>query len=54
MAPVYADHPYALIPSPAFQDSKDEKGPVEPDMFCRVASEMAMVHNMAIRGLNSI
>ncbi|KAF6802232.1 WD repeat-containing protein [Colletotrichum sojae] len=52
MTPVYADHPYALIPSPAFQDSKDEKGP--PDMFCRVASEMAMVHNMAIRGLNSI
>lgn len=27
---------------------------IQPDMFCRVASEMAMVHNMAIRGLNSI
>ncbi|KAL0935613.1 uncharacterized protein CTRU02_210204 [Colletotrichum truncatum] len=53
MAPVYADHPYELIQTPKFQASQDEKGS-EPDMFCRVASEMAVVHNMVIRGLNSI
>ncbi|KAJ0163196.1 hypothetical protein CTA2_3366 [Colletotrichum tanaceti] len=50
----YADHPYALIPTPAFQNSQNEKETSEPDMFVRVASEMALVHNMAIRGLNSI
>ncbi|OLN85425.1 hypothetical protein CCHL11_07994 [Colletotrichum chlorophyti] len=53
MAPFYADHPYALIPTPAYQSSQDEKRS-EPDMFTRVASEMALVHNMIIRGLNSI
>ncbi|TQN68871.1 hypothetical protein CSHISOI_06608 [Colletotrichum shisoi] len=50
----YADHPYALIPTPTFQNSQNEKDAPEPDMFVRVASEMALVHNMAIRGLNSI
>ncbi|KAL2177306.1 uncharacterized protein P884DRAFT_277564 [Thermothelomyces heterothallicus CBS 202.75] len=51
MAPVYADHPFALIPTPGFlARSRNE----EPDMFDRVASEMALVHNVIIRGLNSI
>ncbi|KAI5459693.1 hemerythrin HHE cation binding domain-containing protein [Mariannaea sp. PMI_226] len=47
MAPVYADHPFALILTPAHQED-------DPDIFSNVASEMALVHNMIIRGLNSI
>ncbi|TDZ16495.1 hypothetical protein Cob_v010730 [Colletotrichum orbiculare MAFF 240422] len=50
---VYADHPYPLIPTPILQDFQNEKT-TEPDMFARIASEMALVHNMIIRGLNSI
>ncbi|KAH6890659.1 hemerythrin HHE cation binding domain-containing protein [Thelonectria olida] len=48
MAPIYADHPFALISTPAHATED------APDVFCRVASEMALVHNMIIRGLNSI
>ncbi|KAK1671153.1 hemerythrin HHE cation binding domain-containing protein [Colletotrichum godetiae] len=54
MTPVYADHPYSLIPTPTYQKSMSEKDVTEPDMFTRIASEMALVHNMIIRGLNSI
>ncbi|KAK4120480.1 hypothetical protein N657DRAFT_692966 [Parathielavia appendiculata] len=51
MAPVYADHPFPVIPTPVFlAKSKNE----EPDMFDELASEMVHVHNMMIRGLNSI
>ncbi|KAH6669653.1 hemerythrin HHE cation binding domain-containing protein [Plectosphaerella plurivora] len=53
MAPVYADHPFALIPTPLFQ-GKEESGSFQPDMYERVASEMACVHNMILRGINSI
>ena len=50
MAPVYADHPFSLILTPISlaQDS------ATPDMFDVMASEMALVHNIIIRGLNSI
>ncbi len=51
MAPVYADHPFSLIPTPIFL-AKDSQA--TPDMFDELASEMALVHNVMIRGLNSI
>ncbi|KAK1971086.1 hemerythrin HHE cation binding domain-containing protein [Colletotrichum sublineola] len=51
---IYADHPYALIPTPTYQTVQNEKDAPKPDMFTRIASEMALIHNMAIRGLNSI
>ncbi|GKT42888.1 uncharacterized protein ColSpa_03069 [Colletotrichum spaethianum] len=51
---IYADHPYALIPTPTYQASQNEKDAPEPDVFSRIASGMALIHNMAIRGLNSI
>lgn len=51
MAPVYADHPFALIPTPIFL-AKDSQ--TTPDVFDELASEMALVHNIVIRGLNSI
>ncbi|KAL0765392.1 hypothetical protein CaCOL14_012141 [Colletotrichum acutatum] len=56
MAPtcIYADHPYSLIPTPTYQNSTSEKDVTEPDMFTRIASKMALVHNMILRGLNSI
>ncbi|KAL7755652.1 hypothetical protein ACKLNR_014179 [Fusarium oxysporum f. sp. zingiberi] len=47
MAPIYADHPFPIIPTPGHKEAA-------PDMFSRVASEMALIHNMIIRGLNSI
>ncbi|RNJ52299.1 hypothetical protein D7B24_003901 [Verticillium nonalfalfae] len=53
MANVYADHPFPLIASPAYEGKKLSKA-FEPDMFERVAGEMACVHNMIVRGLNSI
>ncbi|KAG7113023.1 hypothetical protein HYQ44_009127 [Verticillium longisporum] len=53
MADVYADHPFPLIASPAYEGKKLSKA-FEPDMFERVAGEMACVHNMIVRGLNSI
>ncbi|KAK4032003.1 hypothetical protein C8A01DRAFT_41560 [Parachaetomium inaequale] len=50
MAPVYADHPFSLVPTPLFlaEDSQ------ATDVFDELASEMALVHNIIIRGLNSI
>ena len=70
MAPVYADHPFSLIPTPVFLANNDAKvhnldmpapsivpttNPLlQPDMFDKLASEMCLVHNMLIRGLNSI
>ncbi|GKT64227.1 hemerythrin HHE cation binding domain-containing protein [Colletotrichum tofieldiae] len=51
---IYADHPYALIPTPTYQNSQNEKDAPDPDVFVRIASGMALIHNMAIRGLNSI
>ncbi len=51
MAPVYADHPFSLVPTPIsrLQDSQ-----AASDVYDELASEMALVHNMIIRGLNSI
>jgi hypothetical protein len=51
MAPVYADHPFSLISTPIFL-AKDSQA--TPDVFDELASEMALVHNIVIRGLNSI
>jgi hypothetical protein len=51
MAAIYADHPYPLIPTPtSLKLGKGEK----TDIFDDVASTMALVHNMMIRGLNAI
>ncbi|KAA8893695.1 hypothetical protein FN846DRAFT_1003962 [Sphaerosporella brunnea] len=44
----WADTPFALIPTPIYQ------GEDKTDSFVRGASEMALVHNCIIRGLNSI
>lgn len=53
MAPIYADHPFPLITTPVFAAlSKDPN--YKPDEFDYNASEMANVHNMIIRGINSI
>lgn len=70
MAPIYADHPFPLLQTPVFlANNKGEKvcnpshptamyflrlTTTQPDMFDKIASEMAHVHNMLIRGLNSI
>lgn len=51
MAPVYADHPFNLISTPIFLANKSQTTPTVLD---GIASEMANVHNMIIRGLNSI
>ncbi|RXG41058.1 hypothetical protein VDGE_30738 [Verticillium dahliae] len=40
MADVYADHPFPLTASPAYEGKKLSKA-FEPDMFERVAGEMA-------------
>ncbi|KAM0270067.1 hypothetical protein ACHAQH_009536 [Verticillium albo-atrum] len=53
MAPVFADHPFPLIASPTYEGRKRSQD-FKPDMFERVAGEMACVHNMIVRGLNSI
>ncbi|RFU80058.1 hemerythrin hhe cation binding domain-containing [Trichoderma arundinaceum] len=45
-----ASQPFPLITTPTSQLRNGEK----PDQFCRCASEMANVHNMILRGLNSI
>ncbi|KAB5542425.1 hemerythrin HHE cation binding domain-containing protein [Coniochaeta sp. 2T2.1] len=45
-----ANHPFPLINTPISQLPAG----TEPDAFHRCASEMACVHNMVIRGLNSI
>ncbi|CAK7210093.1 hypothetical protein SCUCBS95973_000675 [Sporothrix curviconia] len=49
MAPVYADHPFSLIPDP-----RPEGVNTVDDMFDDVATEMACVHNCLIRGINAI
>ncbi|KAK3906060.1 hypothetical protein C8A05DRAFT_30129 [Staphylotrichum tortipilum] len=51
MAPVYADRPFSLISTPIFLANNNDR---QPDMFDKLASEMSLVHNMLIRGLNSI
>ncbi|KAM0329540.1 hypothetical protein ACHAQA_004849 [Verticillium albo-atrum] len=51
--PVYADHPFALISSPTFE-GRQRSEDFNPDIFERVAGQMACVHNMVVRGLNSI
>ncbi|KAK4182627.1 hemerythrin HHE cation binding domain-containing protein [Podospora australis] len=53
MAPVYADHPFTLIPTPVFL-LKSANPDAKTDKFDEIASEMANVHNMFVRGLNSI
>ncbi|KAK3934693.1 hemerythrin HHE cation binding domain-containing protein [Diplogelasinospora grovesii] len=53
MSPVYADHPFPLIQTPAFLlKSQDPNAKV--DIFDLCASEMASVHNMMGRGFNAI
>jgi hemerythrin-like domain-containing protein len=51
MAPVYADHPFTCIPTPVFANK--QKG-ITSDMFDEIASEMAIVHNIMVVGLNAI
>ncbi len=51
MAPVYADHPFAPIPTPVLSNKQNG---VTSDMFDEIASEMAIVHNMIVLGLNAI
>ncbi|KAH6616204.1 hypothetical protein B0J18DRAFT_373326 [Chaetomium sp. MPI-SDFR-AT-0129] len=53
MAPVYADHPFKTLNTPIFL-AKSENEKAESDVFDEIASEMVNVHNMFIRGLNSI
>ncbi|PKS08482.1 hypothetical protein jhhlp_004865 [Lomentospora prolificans] len=50
MAPVYADQPFGLLHTPTSKLPKD----TEPDLFHNLASDMVIVHNTLIRGLNSI
>jgi hemerythrin-like domain-containing protein len=47
----YADHPYPLIPTPS---AKLTDPTLKPDLFTSLASDMALVHNILIRALNSI
>lgn len=51
MAPVYADHPFTPIPTPVLTNKQNG---VASDMFDQLASEMALVHNMLVLGLNAI
>ncbi|SPO01922.1 uncharacterized protein DNG_04595 [Cephalotrichum gorgonifer] len=50
MAPIYADHPFQLCESIRFRNGKAG----DADQFDRAASEMSVVHNLVIRGLNAI
>jgi len=50
MAPVFADHPFPLINTPHSQLPDGTK----PDACDEVGSHMVLVHNMLLRGLNSI
>ncbi|KAK0649644.1 hypothetical protein B0T16DRAFT_135241 [Cercophora newfieldiana] len=50
---IYADHPFALIPTPSSNKHKDPTLG-KPDLFDSLASDMALAHNMLIRALNSI
>ncbi|CAG9990580.1 unnamed protein product [Clonostachys byssicola] len=51
MAPVYADHPFPLVPTPNYRLKKDGK---KPDDFDNCASLMGVIHNTILLGLNSI
>ncbi|KAB5582960.1 hemerythrin HHE cation binding domain-containing protein [Coniochaeta sp. 2T2.1] len=51
MAPIYADHPFPFIPTP---EAANRAAGTQSDMFDHVASEMAQVHNLMVRGLNAI
>jgi hypothetical protein len=51
MAPVYADHPFPLIPSPKYANIKAGQ---PTDLFDKCATEMACVHNLMVRNLNAI
>lgn len=50
MSEVFANHPFQLLPTPAYQLQKDEK----PDEFTNAATQMACAHNVMIRALNAI
>ncbi|KAJ9137900.1 Hemerythrin HHE cation binding domain-containing protein [Pleurostoma richardsiae] len=50
---VFADHPFALITTPIYQARQKSKD-YDPDVFDRVAADMACSHNMILRGLNAI
>ncbi|PKS08181.1 hypothetical protein jhhlp_005457 [Lomentospora prolificans] len=50
MAPVYADHPFELLHTEIYKLPKGAK----PDLMQSIASEMVLVHNIIIRGLNAI
>ncbi|ERS96218.1 uncharacterized protein SPSK_01902 [Sporothrix schenckii 1099-18] len=49
MAPVYADHPFQLIPDP-----RPEGINTKNDIFDNSAVEMTAIHNCFIRGINAI
>lgn len=51
MAPTYADHPFSLIPSPAYSN---KQAGTKTDLFDHCASLMATVHNLIVRGLNAL
>lgn len=51
MASVYADHPFTPIPTPVFANKQNG---ITSDMFDQLASELALVHNMLVLGLNAI
>ncbi|KAK0737800.1 hemerythrin HHE cation binding domain-containing protein [Schizothecium vesticola] len=51
MPAVYADHPFAVIPTPSFPRLKNGE-PI--DIFHRLATEMTLVHNLLLRSLNAI
>lgn len=51
MAPTYADHPFAVIPSPEYAN---RQAGTSTDIFDKCASQMACLHNMMVRGLNAI
>ncbi|KAH7319685.1 hemerythrin HHE cation binding domain-containing protein [Stachybotrys elegans] len=58
-ANVYADHPFTLIKTPVFQLNPETHVnplllPSHPTIFHDMASEMALIHNLIFRGLNSI
>ncbi|EGS22541.1 uncharacterized protein CTHT_0020860 [Thermochaetoides thermophila DSM 1495] len=56
MSQTYANHPFPLLSTPAYQAKQNGELPENQklDMFTEVASEMVLVHNMIIGGLNCI
>ncbi|KAK3347046.1 hypothetical protein B0T25DRAFT_572133 [Lasiosphaeria hispida] len=53
MASVYADHPFKLLETPTYRKTKNG-GPIRHTGIDSVMQEMCHVHNMLLRGLNSI